>query len=193
MTPLCPDILLLPRMLMKIINDPLLYKSSRKIFVISKEINMKQLGFLMILLLTQISFISVAHAGDFDWLHNLDVSAKADSSGFQYTLSTRFHIGNVEVKTVLSNVDKPSDAYMVFRLGELSHRPVTEVVKIYRANRHKGWGVIAKNLGIKPGSREFHALKRGHDLDGGTKSGSHAGKSKGKSAANKGNKNKGKK
>ena len=25
----------------------------------------------------------------------------------------------------------------------------------------KGWGVIAKNLGIKPGSEEFHALKTG--------------------------------
>jgi hypothetical protein len=29
------------------------------------------------------------------------------------------------------------------------------------ANKGKGWGVIAKNLGIKPGSAEFHALKRG--------------------------------
>ena len=28
----------------------------------------------------------------------------------------------------------------------------------------KGWGNLAKTLGIKPGSREFHALKRGHDL-----------------------------
>jgi hypothetical protein len=25
----------------------------------------------------------------------------------------------------------------------------------------QGWGVIAKSLGIKPGSPEFHALKRG--------------------------------
>ena len=31
----------------------------------------------------------------------------------------------------------------------------------YRNNKGQGWGVIAKNLGIKPGSDEFHALKAG--------------------------------
>jgi len=34
----------------------------------------------------------------------------------------------------------------------------------YRADKGKGWGVLAKSLGIKPGSKEFHALKRGHDI-----------------------------
>ena len=38
---------------------------------------------------------------------------------------------------------------------------------------------IAKNLGIKPGSREFHELKRGFD-DGGSGKGGKKGKSKGK-------------
>jgi hypothetical protein len=28
----------------------------------------------------------------------------------------------------------------------------------------KGLGAIAISLGIKPGSKEFHALKQGHDL-----------------------------
>jgi len=68
---------------------------------------------------------------------------------------------------VIGNVAEPSDAYMIFRLGELSHRPVKEVMKVYRSNRHRGWGVMAKKLGIKPGSRECHALKRGEDLGGG--------------------------
>lgn len=35
------------------------------------------------------------------------------------------------------------------------------VYQVYQPNRKKGWGVIAKELGIKPGSPEFHALKRG--------------------------------
>ena len=53
---------------------------------------------------------------------------------------------------------------MVMRLGELTGQPAKEVLSVYRNNRKKGWGVMAKKLGIKPGSREFHALKRGHDL-----------------------------
>jgi len=32
-----------------------------------------------------------------------------------------------------------------------------------------GWGALAKELGIKPGSEEFHVLKGGHDLRSGTK------------------------
>jgi hypothetical protein len=34
----------------------------------------------------------------------------------------------------------------------------------YRKGKGKGWGELAKSLGIKPGSREFHALKRDDDL-----------------------------
>ena len=31
----------------------------------------------------------------------------------------------------------------------------------YGAKKGQGWGAIAKDLGIKPGSAEFHALKNG--------------------------------
>ena len=39
--------------------------------------------------------------------------------------------------------------------------PPEHVVDQYRKNKGQGWGVIAKSLGIKPGSAEFHALKEG--------------------------------
>ena len=113
----------------------------------------------------QMFFISSAFAGDFAWLDELNVAAKADSSGFRVKLATRFRIGDAEIKTVLSKVNNRSDAYMIFRLGELSHRHHYDVLKIYRKHSGQGWGVMAKKLGIKPGSSEFHALKRGHDLN----------------------------
>ncbi|MBI5197388.1 MAG: hypothetical protein HZA19_02145 [Nitrospirae bacterium] len=143
---------------------------------------MKRLGILMVMLFMQVSFIHTASAGDFDWLNNLNIQAEADSSGYQISLATRFHIGDAEVTAVIGNVDRLSDAYMIFRLGELSHRPVGEVIKVYRANGKKGWGVIAQSLGIKPGSGEFHALKQGHDLNDGRagKVGQPSGKGKGK-------------
>ena len=128
---------------------------------------MKILRIMVGVLLANVAFISASSASDFDWMDSLSVMAKADSSGFRLRLSTRFHIGDAQIKTVIGNVGSDSDAYMIFRLGELSHRPINEVLDVYHAHRKNGWGVMAKHLGIKPGSREFHALKRGHDMDDG--------------------------
>ncbi len=111
-------------------------------------------------------FSSAVIAGDFDWMRDFNIQAKADPSGFRARLATRFNIGDAQIKFVLSNVEKPADAFMVFRLGEMSNQPTESVIKKYKYDRGKGWGVLAKSLGIKPGSKEFHALKQGHDLYG---------------------------
>ena len=88
----------------------------------------------------------------------------------------------------------PADVYMAAKVRILSHRSWDEVLREYKENKGKGWGVIAKNLGIKPGSREFHELK---DDDSGRIALAKGKKSKGpKEKANKSNdkdKNKGKK
>jgi hypothetical protein len=123
---------------------------------------------------------SSALAGDFDWLKDLNISAEADPSGFRAQLAARFKIGNAEINTVISNVEKPADAYMVLRLGEMSHQPTDHVITQYRSGKGRGWGVLAKSLGIKPGSKEFHALKRGHDLNGSNDIGMGKGKGNGK-------------
>ena len=126
---------------------------------------MNLLKTLVLVSLVQLTVSSVAVAGDFDWLRGLSIKAEADPSGFKATLAVRFDLGDVQVKAVLSNVKEPADAYMVLRLGELSRQPTDYVIAKYRSHRGKGWGALAKSLGIKPGSREFHALKRGHDLN----------------------------
>jgi len=105
-------------------------------------------------------------AGDFGWMKDLNIRAQADPSGFKASLATRFKIGDTQITAVLSNVDKPADAYMVLRLGEMSGQPTDRVTERYRSSKGQGWGNLAKSLGIKPGSKEFKALKRGHDLEG---------------------------
>jgi hypothetical protein len=125
---------------------------------------MKLFKVLFIYSIVLLAFSSAANASDFDWTKDLNIRAQADPSGFKATLATRFKIGDVHIDAVLSNVDDPADAYIMLRLGEMSGRPVDYVVKQYRSNKDKGWGALAKSLGIKPGSQEFHALKRGHDL-----------------------------
>jgi len=106
-----------------------------------------------------------ALAGDFDWMKDFNIKAQADPSGFKASLATRFKIGSAQIDAVISNTQKPADAYMVLRLGEMSKQPTETVLQRYQTGKGKGWGNLAKSLGIKPGSKEFHALKRGHDLD----------------------------
>jgi len=126
------------------------------------------MNLLKVLFISTMVFLTVssaAIASDFDWTRELNFQAQADPSGFRARLATRFKIGDVQVDAVLSNVEDPADAYIMLRLGEMSGRPVDHVMEKYSHNKGKGWGALAKSLGIKPGSREFHALKSGHDLN----------------------------
>ena len=110
------------------------------------------------------SSAAVVAAGDFDWIKDFNIRAEADLSGFRARLAARFKIGDAQINAVLSNVERPADAYMVLRLGEMSAKPADYVVEKYKSGKGKGWGALAQSLGIKPGSKEFHALKRGTDF-----------------------------
>jgi hypothetical protein len=126
---------------------------------------MKLLKVLMIATICLFALSSVSTAGDFGWTRNLNIQAQTDPSGFSAQLATRFKIGDVQVDAVLRNVDNPADAYIMLRLGEMSGRPIGHVIEEYKNYKGKGWGALAKSLGIKPGSQEFHALKQGHDMN----------------------------
>lgn len=111
-----------------------------------------------------IALTSTASAGDFDWTKNFNVWAEADPMGFRAGLAERFGISDTEMNAVVGIMKNPADAYIIFRLGEMSSRSPDYVMERYRSERGKGWGVLAKSLGIKPGSGEFHALKQSDDL-----------------------------
>jgi hypothetical protein len=55
----------------------------------------------------------------------------------------------------------PGDVYYACALARLIGRPCRYVVDIWERDHRQGWGVVAKRLGIKPGSAQFHQLKRG--------------------------------
>jgi len=129
---------------------------------------MKTAKLLFFSMLALFAVSSPVFADGFGWAEDFNIQAQADPSGFRARLATRFKIGDVQVRAVLSNFERPSDAYIVLRLGEMSNRSIDYVVDKYRHNKANGWGALAKSLGIKPGSAEFHALKRGHDLQAGS-------------------------
>lgn len=106
-------------------------------------------------------FSAAAHADLAAFLSNLDVEAKTDLRHFSVKVSAQFGVPLTQVEAVIRSVDRPADAFMVFQLGQMTKLAPDRVMQTYSAHKGKGWGVIAKELGIRPGSPEFHALRRG--------------------------------
>lgn len=96
------------------------------------------------------------------FLDRLNAKAKSDLAGFTAKISAQFGIPEARVRVVISTVKQPADAFMVFQLGQMSRQPTDRVMQVYQGGKEKGWGAMAQDLGIKPGSAEFHALKRGN-------------------------------
>ncbi len=103
----------------------------------------------------------VARADLDGFLQRVNVQAKADMGKYTVQLSAQFGVPQAQVTAVLRRTDSPADAFMCLQLGQMSHKDPEFVVRTYQGSKGKGWGAIAHELGIKPGSPEFHALKRG--------------------------------
>lgn len=119
-------------------------------------------------------------------LKSIDIEAQADFGLFKAEMGGSYNISEKKIDELHASVKmSPAEIYLALEIGKLTNKPIEEVVNVYKANRDKGWGVIAKELGIKPGSKEFHALK------GNVKG--KASKGKGKNKDKKENQGKGKK
>lgn len=117
---------------------------------------------LILALFTMILAFSTAAWASLDgFLANLNVQAQADLPGFRAGISAQFGVPLPQVEAVFAQVSAPADVFMTFQLGQMSNKPTQMVLQTYRTSKSKGWGAMARELGIKPGSAEFHALKRG--------------------------------
>jgi hypothetical protein len=144
---------------------------------------MKKIVVSSALFLYMIVSVAVAHADLDSFMSGLNVQARADMNGFCVKLGAQFGIPLPQVQAVIKTVETPADAFMCFQLGQMARVQPETVVQTYKDNKGKGWGVIAKELGIKPGSPEFHALKRGDFAftgEPGQSSGKGQGKGKGR-------------
>jgi len=93
-------------------------------------------------------------------LSKIDADAKLDFGKFKAEVSAKYNIATNKIEEWSAKVGmKPSDICMTAEVAKITQKPADEVVEAYQKNKDKGWGVIAKELGIKPGSPEFHALK----------------------------------
>ena len=94
-------------------------------------------------------------------LETINDKAKSDINFFVKSMSTLGKVHETSLRLLLDR-DKfaPGDVYMAVRLSMLSGKPLDFVAAQYKAGRVEGWGVMAKRLGIKPGSSAFHELKK---------------------------------
>ena len=119
-------------------------------------------SFIAVALLVLVAGLAANTYADLDgFLSNLNIQARADMNGYSVKLGAQFGVPLPQVQAIIGSVEMPADAFMCLQLGQWSHSQPEMVVNTYKGNKGKGWGVIAKQLGIKPGSAEFHALKRG--------------------------------
>ena len=135
--------------------------------------------FKILLISTVAIFIlsSTVAAKDFGWTRNFNKEAKSDPVVFRSRLAARFNLRDIQVIALRNIFASPADAYIMLRLGEmqegglkkLSKETAIEAVNKYRLNKGKGWYKLAEILGVETESKEFLALKLGHDLEGGSK------------------------
>ncbi|WP_342316853.1 hypothetical protein [Lysobacter sp. FW306-1B-D06B] len=55
----------------------------------------------------------------------------------------------------------PGDVYFACAIASVLGRPCRYVADVWERDHAQGWGAVAQGLGIKPGSPEFHRLKKG--------------------------------
>jgi hypothetical protein len=121
-------------------------------------------------------------------LTNVDVQARADINLFKNDITTSFNIVRSKIDQAIK-ILSPGDLFMAAQLSVSLNKPFETVVETYNKNKSRGWGAIAKDMGIKPGSPEFHAMKKSMKSKGSKSKDSGAeGKSKDKGGKGKGNK-----
>lgn len=92
-------------------------------------------------------------------LNEINVSAKADLDGFKADLTATFGVTPKNLDYMISINMEPAEMYFALEISVAVNKPIETVIDTYETHRDKGWGYIAQELGIKPGSPEFHALK----------------------------------
>lgn len=93
-------------------------------------------------------------------LDKISLEASKDKDGFNAELAAEFGIPLPKLNEMSAKFGmKNGDIYFACELSKQAKRPIDDVINQYQKNKSRGWGFIAKEMGIKPGSPEFKALK----------------------------------
>lgn len=115
------------------------------------------------ILSAQIDFGFNPNTGDAELdltLGNLNIEAKADLDGFKVDLSVTYDVPVAKIDYLIITISmQPAEVFLLLEIVTIADSNIDDAVPVYQNNKDKGWGFIAKQLGIKPGSAEFKELK----------------------------------
>ncbi len=93
-------------------------------------------------------------------LNEINARANLDFGAFKTDLSISYDISEKKIEFMHGSLSmSPGDIYIALEISKISKTPIDRVIHVYKSNKGQGWGNIAMELGIKPGSPEFHQLK----------------------------------
>ena len=93
-------------------------------------------------------------------LNSLNVQARADIGPFTAEMNATFGVQQPQIQIWMTEEKlQPAEVFLVLEMGRIASKPPASVIAVYKKNKGRGWGAVAKALGIKPGSAEFKALK----------------------------------
>jgi hypothetical protein len=103
-------------------------------------------------------------------ISEINIGAKSDYEGYKKEMTKQFGVSSGEVdRYVKQQKLDPGDVYYGSVLARETNRSVSDIMTKYEKTR--GWGKVAKDLGIQPGSEQFHNLKKNMLMGPGNKSG----------------------
>lgn len=149
---------------------------------------MKKMMIMLLCMLTiqfvQAQKIYIPGTGDVEMdnvLTKINDNAKSNLDFFANDVAQKFKIAKSVIDKLIPSMH-PGDIFMTAQLASLLNKPFDDILNSFNKNKGKGWGVIAKEMGIKPGSPEFHQMKKMMKSNGNSKE---------KGNGNSGNKGKG--
>ncbi|MFN3916356.1 MAG: hypothetical protein ACK4K0_01330 [Flavobacteriales bacterium] len=93
-------------------------------------------------------------------LSDMNASASTNYTVFKNDMKVTYNVTDKKIDELkLTFKMQPADIFMSLEIAKLTQKTIDDVARAFQINRDKGWGEIAKQMGIKPGSKEFHALK----------------------------------
>ncbi|WP_370480316.1 hypothetical protein [Tamlana flava] len=108
----------------------------------------------------QISFNSGSAQLDSD-LKAINTQASLNLSLFNKEMHVSYHVSEKKLNYMSVSLGMiPGEIYFSLEISKIAKVSLDRVLTIYKNHKSRGWGVIAKELGIKPGSVEFHQLKK---------------------------------
>ena len=111
----------------------------------------------------QISFRTGNSQLDLD-LNVINAHASADFGAFKADMNVSYNVAEKKIDYMSGSLHMaPGEIYLALEISKIASVPLDHVLSAYRTNKSKGWGYIARQAGIKPGSAEFHQLKNNAD------------------------------